>query len=200
MIPFTGISTEIDIIYAVDGSESVPTKTFDQMKRFVKGALKSYTISPNKTHVGLTVYGGMNPVRALSVAEGTSMSTVEQSLPFMGKIGGWRNLEKALDSVANDFVMNSRRKGVGKLVVLVTTGKDEQKDVEKLKAVGKKLKDNGIKVAVVAIGKDVGRDDLPFLPFSVEGVMSVPSVDDLKKAVDFVEKAGANTTGIKNIF
>ena len=169
------------------------------MKRFVKGALKSYTISPNKTHVGLTVYGGTNPARALSVANGLSESVVEDAAAFTNRIGGKRNLEKALDSVVNDFIMSSKRKGVSKLVVLVTTGKDEQKDVEKLKAVGKKLKDNGIKVAVVVIGKESGKDDLPFLPFSVEGVMSVPSVDDLKKAVDFVEKAGAKAAGKNNV-
>ena len=165
------------------------------MKRFVKGALKSYTISPNETHVGLTVYGGMNPVRTLSVAEGLSRSVVELSITFMDRIGRKRNFEKALDSVANDLILNSKRKGVGKLVVLITTGKDEQKDVEKLKYVGKKLKASDVKVAVVTIGKDVGKDDLPFLPFSIEGVMSVPSVDDLKKAVDFVEKVGAKTAG-----
>ena len=161
----------------------------------MKGSLKSYTISPNKTHVGLTVFGGMNPVQALSVKDGTSTSTIEQSLPFLGTLGGKRNIEKALDLAANDIIMNSDRKGVGKLVVLIRTAKDEQKDVEKLKNVGKKLKDNGIKVAVVVIGKDVGKDSLPILPFSVEGVMSVPSVDDLKKAVDFVEKAGAKAAG-----
>ena len=192
---FAGISAELDVIYAFDGSESVPQTTFSEMKRFVKGALKSYTISPNKTHVGLTVYGGTNPVRTLSVVEGLSQSVVEHAVAFMNRIGGKRNFEKALDSVVNDFIMNSKRKGVSKLVVLITTGKDEQKRVEKLKDVGKKLKLNGIKVAVVAIGKDVGKDDLPFLSFSVEGVMSVPSVDDLKKAVDFVEKAGAKATG-----
>ena len=165
------------------------------MKRFVKGALKSYTISPNKTHVGLTIYGGMNPVHIVSVKDGTLISTIERSLLFMDKIGGERNIEKALNSAANDIVMNSKRKGISKLVVLITAGRDEGKDVEKLKVVGKKLKDNGIKVAVVAIGKDAGKDALPILPFSVEGVMSVPSVDDLKKAVDFVEKAAAKATG-----
>ena len=170
------------------------------MKRFVEGALKSYAISPSKTHVGLTVYGGTNPARTLSVAKGLSEPVVEHAIVSMNRIGGKRSFEKALDSAANDFIMNSKRKGVGKLVVLVANGKDERKDVEKLKDVGRKLKDNGIKVAVVAIGKDVGKDDLPILPFSVEGVMSVPSIDDLKKAFDFVEKAGANTTGTKMFF
>ena len=165
------------------------------MKRFVKGALKSYTISPNKTRVGLIVYGGMNPTQALSVKDGTTLSIVEHSLPFMGTIGGKRIFEKGLDSAANDIVKNSKRKGVSKLVVLITTGKDDGKNIEELKAVGKKLNDNGIKVVVVGIGEDAGKDDLPILPFLVEGVMSVPSVDDLKKAVDFVEKASAKAAG-----
>ena len=190
-----GISANLDVIYLVDGSETVTQKTFSEMKSFIKGALKSYTISPNKTQVGLTIYGGMIPVHSVSVKDGTSMSTIERSLLFLGKIGGERNIEKALDSAANDIVMNNKREGVSKLVVLITAGRDEGRDVEKLKAVGKKLKDNGIKVAVVAIGKDTGNDDLPMLPFSVDGVMSVPSVDDLKKAVDFVEKAAAKATG-----
>ena len=181
----------------LDGSETVSQKTFSEIQRFVKGALKSYTVSSNKTRVGLITYGGMHPVRALSVKDGTSVSTVEQSLPFIGKVGGKRNIEKALDSAADDLIKNSKRIGVSKLIVLITTGKDEGKDMDKLKAAGKKMKDNGIKVAVVAIGKDIGQDDLPVLPFSFEGVMSVPSVDDLKKAVDFVEKAAAKATGKK---
>ena len=192
---FTGVSAELDIIYALDGSESVAQKTISEMKRFVKGTLKSYTVSPNKTRVGLVTFGGVNPVQALSVKDGISVSTVEQSLLFMGTVGGKRNIEKVLDSSANDFIINSKRKGVSKLIVLITTGRDEENDLEKLKAVGKKLKDNGIKVAVVAIGKDAGKDGLPMLPFSVEGVMSIPSVDDLKKAVDFVEKAAAKAIG-----
>ena len=192
---FTGISAPLDIIYALDGSESVPLKTFSKMRTFVNGALKSYTISPNKTHVGLTVVGGKNPVRALSIEDGTSNAVVEQAVAFMDRVGGKRNLEKALDSAGNDLILNSKRKGVSKLIVLITTGEDEGNDVAKLIAVGRKLKDNGIKVAVVAIGKDAGKDVLPILPFSVEGVMSIPSVDDLKKAVDFVEKAGAKATG-----
>ena len=192
---FTGVSAELDIIYALDGSESVAQKAISEMKRFVNGTLKSYTVSPNKTHVGLVTFGGVNPVQALSVKDGTSVSTVEQSLLFMGTVGGKRNIEKVLDSSANDFIINSKRKGVSKLIVLITTGRDEENDFEKLKAVGKKLKDNGIKVAVVAIGKDAGKDGLPMLPVSVEGVMSIPSVDDLKKAVDFVEKAAAKAIG-----
>ena len=190
-----GISAQLDIIYALDGSENVAQKAFSEMKRFVEGALKSYTLSSNKTRVGLTVFGGMNPLQALSVEDGTSVSAVKQSLPFMGTIGGKRNVEKALDSAGNDIIKYSNRKGVSKLIVLITTGKDDGKNVDKLKAVGKKLKDNGIKVTIVVIGKEAGKDDLPFVPFPVEGVMSVPSVDDLKKAVDFVEKAAAKATG-----
>ena len=165
------------------------------MKRFVNGALKSYTISPNKTHVGLTVYGGINPVRVLSTGDGSSNAVVEQAMAFMHRVGGKRNFEKALDSAANDLILNSKRRGVSKLIVLLTTGKDEGNDFQKLKAVGKKLKDNGIKVAVVVIGKDSGKDDLPFVPIFDEGVMSVPSVDDLPTAVNFVEKAGAKAAG-----
>ena len=192
---FPGVSAKLNIIYALDGSASVAQKTFSAMKRFVNGALKSYTISPNKTHVGLTVYGGMNPVRALSTEDGTSNAVVEQAMAFMDKVGGKRNFEKALDSAANDLILKSKRKGVSKLIVLITTGKDEGNDVEKLKAVGRSLKDNGIKVAVVVIGKDTGKDDLQFVPFFDEGVMSVPSVDDLPTAVDFVEKAGGKASG-----
>ena len=165
------------------------------MRTFVIGALKSYKISPNKTRVGLTIIGGKNPVRALSAEDGTSDAVVEQAVAFMDRVGGKRSLERALDSAVNDLTTKSKRRGVSKLIVLITTGEDEGNDAEKLKAIGGKLKDNGIKVAVVTIGKDVGKDGLPILPFSVERVMSVPSVDDLKKAVDFVEKTGAKVTG-----
>ena len=186
-----GVAGNLDIVYAIDGSQTVSSEAFMAMKSFVNAALSANEISPEKTHVGLLVYGRSSPKLDLLLNRGTSADIVKQTLSEMVRRGGKREIDKALLAVKDEFLSSSKRKDVGKLAVLLTNGNDESENKQGVEKANAMLKKDNVKLVVINIGKPVEMKDLP----GVDELKNVETANDLPNTVGYIEQAMARSMG-----
>ena len=191
------MSKELDLVFAVDGSKRVDKSTFTKMKNFVKGALDVYTVSPQKTHIGLVTYGGDARHTALSLPLGTSKPAVERSIDSLVRVGGLRQMNKAIRFVDTEMFneKGGTRPRAGKALVLLTTGKNSANGKDDLPKAAKKLKNKGIEIFVIGIGKGVDPDELNVIASNQGNVANVPDKDELPRIFGQLEKATGKLTG-----
>ena len=180
----------MDVLYAIDGSQTVDIESFNAMKNFVERAVSLHELSPEMSNVGLLVFGGDRPLVPLLLSQGTSKITVLKVIKEAGRVGGRRKMDKALNAIANEFKIQSVRDGVGKLAVLLSTGDDDSLEEPELKDVIRDMKTEGIKVVIINMGKPQLNGTLEEISRGLNGdLKNVKSPNDLLNALGVVEKA-----------
>ena len=195
--PLLGISGTLDIVFAVDGSNTVDTATFDKIKKFIMAALKTYTISPKDTHVGLFSFGGIASEASLSLQGGISKLVIEQGINSLKKVGGSRMINEAI-SYADKEMFTARagaRPKASKVLVLLITGKSDLNGKNKLPDVARKLKEKGVEVFVIVIGKDADTNEVNAIASNPESIAQVDDSDNLPSALGTLEKASGEALG-----
>ena len=195
-----GVSGKLDLIFAIDGSSKVYQSTFQKMLNFAKGALNSYTIGPNKTHVGVLGFGGNKNTVVLQLKDGTSKSIAENSLRLLKRVGGPRRMNKAIRFVSSEMfsLKGGGRRDAAKALVLFTTGKNDAVEKLDLPKAEKALKDSGVKAFVIGVGKDVDADEMNLIATDPENTENLDKVDDLPSVLGPVERFAGKVTGDRN--
>ena len=169
----------LDLVFALDGSESLAENGFDKIKYFVKAVVDNYTVSETETHVGIIEFSDKaNVILQLNkLFEPTSIKDqVQRIIPSGGKETITDEaLRKSADEV---FDVNSGgRPGASKVLIIVTDGKSTGKEPPK-RAV-KPVKEKGVRVYVVNIGKDTDQDELKDIVPTDENIYPVKNPDEV---------------------
>ena len=136
---------------------------FNEAKSFVKNMLKDYKISRPETHVGIVEYSDEPSVRLRldeMFDENLINNVVDEMTPSEGESA---NLDKALEkSVDKMFsVALGGRPSAKKILVVIAASNTTAK--EALKRAVKPLKERGVRIYVVPIGKDSDPETLVVL-------------------------------------
>ena len=181
----------LDLVFALDGSESLAKNGFEKIKKFVKAMIDEYKISETETHVGVEEFSDKTkvvlPLNRLFDA-GLVKNEVQRIVPSGGK---GTVTDEALRKSSEDVfaVKSGGRPGASKVLIIVTDGKSTGKEPPK-QAV-KPLKEKGVRVYVVNIGEDTDKDELKDIVPTEKNIhpvktpTEVPSV--LPKLVDDVK-------------
>ena len=181
----------LDLVFALDGSESLAKNGFEKIKKFVKAMIDEYKISETETHVGVVEFSNKTkvvlPLNRLFDA-GLVKNEVQRIVPSGGK--GTVTDEALRKSAEEVFAVKSGgRPGSSKVLIIVTDGKSTGK--ESTKQAVKPLEEKGVRVYVVNIGEDTDKDELKdIVPtekniYLVKTPNEVPSV--IPKLVDDVK-------------
>ena len=182
----------LDLVFALDGSESLAQKGFDKIKDLVKAMIDNYTISETETHVGVIEFSDKaNVILQLNkLFEPTSIKDeVQRIIPSGGKE---TVTDEALRKSADELfdVKSGGRPGASKVLIIVTDGKSTGKEPPK-RAV-KPLKEKGVRVYVVNIGEDTDKDELKDIVPTDENIYPVKNPDEVPdvatKLVDDIKK------------
>jgi Mg-chelatase subunit ChlD len=182
----------LDLVFALDGSESLAQKGFDKIKDLVKAMIDNYTISETETHVGVIEFSDKaNVILQLNkLFEPTSIKDeVQRIIPSGGKE---TVTDEALRKSADELfdVKSGGRPGASKVLIVVTDGKSTGK--EPLKRAVKPLKEKGVRVYVVNIGEDTDKDELKDIVPTDENIYPVKNPDEVPdvatKLVDDIKK------------
>ena len=150
----------LDLVFALDGSQSIGEKEFKSIKDFVKPVVDSYNISESETHVGLIEFSNeVNVILQLNdLFEPTAINDrVQRIIPSGGKDTVTDEaLRKSADNVFD--AKSGGRPGASKVLIIVTDGKSTGKEPPK-RAI-KPVKEKGVRVYVVNIGEDTDKDEL----------------------------------------
>lgn len=149
------------------------------------------------SNIGLIVYGGEKPQVPLQLSKGTSRLAVERSIKILSKIGGRRKMDKVLDLIAKEFKLQSRRKNVGKLALLLTAGEDENGEKPKFEDASKLLETEGVRLVIVKIGKPLKKESIDEIGMSlINGLIDIRSPSELLNAIELVEKSTADSSSV----
>eukprot|EP00794_Sanderia_malayensis_P014922 gene14922-16464_t len=177
-----GVSGALDVVFALDGSSTVTAKTFERMKDFVKGSFKAYNISADGTRIGLMVYGKEAGL-ALSLKDGTLKRVADQAVDGSGRVGGTRRMTNALEFAHKQLFSLASRPEAGRLLVLMTNGKNDQADKDQLNKAVDALRQSKVSVLVIAIGRDVDRDELKAIADGEKNVIDIRNDDKIADAI-----------------
>ena len=191
------MSNELDLLFAIDGSRMVNLSTYEKMKKFVKGASNMYNISSLKTRVGILSFGGDTNNIALPLKDGISKPLVDQTVDSLKRSGGPRHMNKAIRFVADRMFTteNDGRPNAGKVLVLLTTGRNSPEGKEDLPKAARKLKENGVDVFVIGLGTNVDDDELNAIASEKDDIAKVNTVDDLPTVLGSLEKLSVMSAG-----
>ena len=185
----------MDVIYVVDSSDGVSTKTFDQLKSFVSNDVKTKDFSNDKVRAGILNYGS-RAVLILAPKNGVSKSFVQTSISDMTRIKGQRNFKVTfnyiLDTVLDDpqiVRVNSK-----KVVVLLVSGRSLDWSTTDAESFKEKFKKAGVEVVVIVTDENAA-SDMTNLVDNPDNIILKKGDDDLTDGSSAVTNAIAQTTG-----
>ena len=189
ILTFLGVDGKLDVIFAIDGSRRVDETMFNKMKDFVQTSLKSFTVSPLETHVGIVQYGDRAEIM-IKPNDGISLSKLDDVTRKLSRIGGARRMNKALRLVNSEIYgkPGETRPNAKKVVILLTTGKNSGDGSGELPRVARQLRDEGVEIVVVVVGKDADPSEIDAITGKKGGSIAVEDPNNLKEAVGQLEE------------
>lgn len=159
------------------------------MKDFVQTSLKSFVISQLETHVGIIQYGDKADIM-IKPKDGITFSKLDDVTRKLSRIGGARRMNKALRLVNSEIYgqPGETRPNAKKVLILLTTGKNSGDGSGELPRVARQLRDQGVQIVVVAIGKDVDSSEVDTITGKKGGSVAVEDPNNLQEAVGQLEE------------
>ena len=163
---------DLGFVFGVNGKNA--DATFAQEKELAKKMINKFDISRTSTLVGAIVYDS-NARLAWRLGDVVDARSTIYNIDQLRRLRKGGNVLKALEIARDDLfsLNNGARRGVPKTLI-VFIDKTEVRD-QRLENTAKQLKDEGVKVIVIAIGPEVDKKD-------VAGITSSPK--DLIKPSD----------------
>ena len=149
----------VDLAFIVDSSASIGAKNYLKEKHFVKQLARSFGLAPDHSRAALVLYSGSASVKAGFDQYPTleQFHKIVDDLPYEN---GSTRIDLALEK-ANQQVFPQARKGVPKIAILITDGKQTHTDHSKgLKVASEPLRRAGVRVLAVSIGSGADPDQL----------------------------------------
>ena len=181
----TPIVFDLGIVFTYAGNN--PSRIFNAQKDFVSRLLNSFTISRDKTLVGIMQYGRESMIRY----EIGSILTKQQASQYLATLSispntspGTNLLAALQDASTNLFdATYGARAGVMKSL-LVFNNKKTGIDLDNYNDVLKSLREQGVKIAVVSIGDGVDKEELKRFVSYRSSYFHVNDVPDLEFVID----------------
>ena len=128
---------------------------FSRMKKLVKATLGGFKFSPSDSR-GAIVGFGSQPQLATNLYEGTDAGTIESTIDRLNRIGGVKEMSRALRMIRTDIFANPLNKvsNAKRVVILLTTGKNISDSASELERAALELRSEGVEVIPVVSGRD----------------------------------------------
>uniref|UniRef100_A0A4W3GCD4 Collagen type VI alpha 6 chain n=1 Tax=Callorhinchus milii TaxID=7868 RepID=A0A4W3GCD4_CALMI len=142
---------QADIVFLVDGSESIEAEDFRQMKAFMKKIVNAFEIAPNKVQIGLAQFSTLfrKEFFLKDFSERTSLIAEIEGIVQMNQ---GSNIGFALTNVNSLFTREAgsrKADGVPQFLLLITDGRSNDEVVAPANA----LRDENINIFALGIGK-----------------------------------------------
>lgn len=193
-----GVSQKVDVLYAVDGSRRVDEGMFKEMHDFLRSSVRSFNLSASESHAGILQYGDRAEI-LLKPKDGTSLMKFEDTANKLSRIGGARRMNRALKIVNKEVygTPGEIRSGAKRIIILLTTGKNSGDDSGELPRVARELRDEGVEIMVVVIGKESDPKEIDTITGKKGGSIFVKDPRKLKEVVGQLEQMVNDLGGMK---
>ena len=185
----------MDVGFVLDSSGSLKND-YDKEKDFLKALAATFGVSDDGARAGVVTFSYYTE-NSIKLNDHTKLSTFNDAVDNIALMGSTTRIDKALRMVQKDMftIANGARPGVNKVLIVLTDG-SQTKDAgaEDPGDVAKELRDSGIRVISIGIGKGVNPTELARIAGDQSGVFSASSFDELVSA-EFLDKV--NDAGCK---
>ncbi|XP_072365905.1 collagen alpha-6(VI) chain-like [Scyliorhinus torazame] len=140
-----------DIVFVIDGSESLSAVQFNHMKDFMVGLVNGSDVAADKVQFGAVLYGD-NPQTVFQLDQFTNKNGIQNAINGMNPVGGSTHTAKALSYAKGllDPVEGGRKQfGVPQFLLLFTGGKMEDK--QQLKSAAEVIRNSDINIYAIGV-------------------------------------------------
>uniref|UniRef100_A0A672FL64 Collagen, type XXVIII, alpha 1b n=1 Tax=Salarias fasciatus TaxID=181472 RepID=A0A672FL64_SALFA len=152
----------LDLVFIIDGSESVGPQNFELVKDFVNAVVDQMTVSWEASRVGVVLYSRTSLVVA-GLQQQAGQEDVKVAVRNMPYLGEGTFTGSAIHRASQLFLAS--RPGVRRVAVLVTDGLADQRDAMQFEETATLAHEDGIEVFVVGV---VNRTDPQYEQFLAE--------------------------------
>ncbi|MCI4391216.1 hypothetical protein PGIGA_G00131590 [Pangasianodon gigas] len=138
----------LELVFVIDSSESVGPDNFEIIKGFVNTLIDRVSVRPNVTHVGIVLYSHMTAV-ITDLYRPQSRDEVKSAVRRMPYMGEGTYTGSAIHQANQLFL--SARPGVRKVVVVITDGQVDQRDVVKLEDAVRDAHSSNVEMFVIGV-------------------------------------------------
>ncbi|XP_041423473.1 collagen alpha-6(VI) chain-like isoform X1 [Xenopus laevis] len=151
--------TEVaDIIFLLDASASISRGEFRLMQRFVEAVVNDSLVGKKNVQFGVVVYG-TNPAEQFLLNTYSTKADTLKAVFNVSQVSGYTYTAKALEYTRIRFGSSyGGRSGIPHILILITDGATTNADRPNLPIVSNALKDDGIIVFAVGVGKAVPQE------------------------------------------
>ncbi|XP_043972363.1 collagen alpha-6(VI) chain isoform X1 [Gambusia affinis] len=147
-----------DLVFLVDGSWSIGTENFDQIRQFLYTVVNSFDVSTDHVRVGLVQYS-FTPRTEFQLNTFQDKEEILEYIKSLPYSGGGTNTGKGLDFVLTKHFVESAgsraAQNVPQIAVVITDGKSQ----DEVELHAERLRDKGIILYAIGI-KDADADEL----------------------------------------
>ena len=166
-----------DMLFLLDSSSAVPQAQYGQEKEFLKNLVELFNVSPRYVRAGIIPYGSTAQLK-VPFDRFTTNEAINRSIDELPYIGGKKRLDRALQ-VSNQ-AFSQARPLVPKIVVVLTHGGQlTEPGKDYIRNPIQFLRNAGVGIFVIAIGKDVDITGLKRLVKRPNDVISFEAHKDI---------------------
>lgn len=183
---------QIDIGFIVDSSGSL-RREYHKEKEFVKRVVESLDLSPNGSRASIITFS-RNAEHSVKLNERQDLPAFTNAVDNLPMFGKTTRIDRALKMAREEMFspQNGARAGIPKLLILLTDG-SQTKDVDAIDpaVVAKEIRDKGVILLVIGIGKNTNHQELLKIAGKAANVYQASNFDELKssKFIDDVSKS-----------
>ncbi|KAM8810908.1 collagen alpha-6(VI) chain [Eudromia elegans] len=166
-----------DLVFLIDGSESISENNFSIMKNFMKGIVDSFVVSKDDVHVGVVQYS-QDPQKEFSLKDFYTSTSIKEQIDKIAQLKSSTYTGKGLRFVRSLFEPANGgriRQGVSQNLIVITDGES----ADKVDNAALALRNDGIQVFAVGIGT-INSFELLRIAGGASRVFTVESFDALK--------------------
>lgn len=184
---------KVDVGFILDSSGSLRTQ-YGKEKDFLKALAATFGVSSDDGRAGVVTFSH-DSEHSIKLNDHTSLGSFYQAVDNIPLMGHTTRIDKALRKTQSEMftIANGGRPGAGKVLILLTDG-SQTKDAgaEDPATVARELRQEGVRLLVVGIGKGVNPTELERIAGDKTSVFTASTFDQLltRNFLNSVNSAG----------
>jgi len=177
-LPEPTCKAKVDIGFVLDSSGSL-RNDYDKEKDFLKALAATFGVSETGARAGVVTFSYYTE-HSVKLSDHTDLAGFNDAVDKIPLMGSTTRIDKALRLTQKEMftIGNGGRPGVSKVLIVLTDGSQTQDaGAEDPGDVAAELRDSGIRVIAVGIGKGINTTELAHI--EAKNVYSASSFDEL---------------------
>ncbi|BFZ04509.1 hypothetical protein BsWGS_07548 [Bradybaena similaris] len=175
----------VDIVFALDSSDTVSPSEFWYQVKFVRDFTLGLNIGPNKTRIGVVVYGE-SVAHVFDVNDHASLFSAISDLYKIKQTKGGARIDRVIHYVrTKSFRRTVSRRESAQLLVLITGSASS--NLHRVKKEARSARNSGVEILAVGVGDKVNLEELSI----IAGVENYKQENPMDEFAPFLEASAA---------